>query len=539
MSAELPMPFPTIKTSKDYNPAIRLFGKRFIKEQTILEYATEFLALVFSDKRIGNGKTICTPLPSLKELKEWSTKTDANLHYNPPVKLNLKLFAFLSSSRVDSRHIVHKEHYGRLVKRLEKQMQVSNGKTREAIECIEEVLRSLQGVGLNRAWCAQVFFPISKSLLTKETIWNKTRAKKGKLAKWRDSIDGFKDYYSTTRHDFMARGGELLYLQLCNVFGTDQIAISDFAKTMGFSPDEIDLEALHRSLQIGLQRLSGQHTEHFDRLVDYIESLDTETHDRTNQEKDGLTCEWCPKESWREGYLFAVEMNRLLNAMLNPVERLELFMTGCALQVLRSLCAQSLRYTDTSTSSACGNALGYAWVFSPPDWSSSQQRQASKHNLEVIQGLIQRALRHGALKENAGHDPQHSEDQLYREADSKYGHKLFLSLGKKLGIVVPQKGPGARFIMTDRIARYMVLALLPPDKRCTYDDFLRRLYMHYGIALEGAELNDALVWSGFPANSSVQAGSWLAEMLRAGGFLTELSDACSIVHNTFGRILSE
>lgn len=39
----LPDPFPEVKVSEDYNPAIRLFGKRFIKEQTVLEYLSEFL----------------------------------------------------------------------------------------------------------------------------------------------------------------------------------------------------------------------------------------------------------------------------------------------------------------------------------------------------------------------------------------------------------------------------------------------------------------------------------------------------------------
>jgi hypothetical protein len=81
-----------------------------------------------------------------------------------------------------------------------------------------------------------------------------------------------------------------------------------------------------------------------------------------------------------------------------------------------------------------------------------------------------------------------------------------------------------------------VLVLLKPREHCTYDEFQRRLYHHYGIAVEGEELTDAVLWSNLPANSSMQPqdGSWLAEMLRAGGFLNELSDACSIVRNTFG-----
>ena len=104
-----------------------------------------------------------------------------------------------------------------------------------------------------------------------------------------------------------------------------------------------------------------------------------------------------------------------------------------------------------------------------------------------------------------------------------------------MGIIAPYKGPGARFVMTDDLLRFLVTVILYPGERCTYDVFLKRLYSHYGIAVEGGALADSLLWSGLPANSSIQPmkGSWFAEMLRAGGFLMQLSDACSIVCNTF------
>ncbi len=43
---------------------------------------------------------------------------------------------------------------------------------------------------------------------------------------------------------------------------------------------------------------------------------------------------------WAEGYLFAVELARICRANIDPIERIELLTVGCALQVLRSLCAQ-------------------------------------------------------------------------------------------------------------------------------------------------------------------------------------------------------
>jgi len=159
---------------------------------------------------------------------------------------------------------------------------------------------------------------------------------------------------------------------------------------------------------------------------------------------------------------------------------------------------------------------------------------ASQRNLQVALGRIQKALRAPALEANAHGDTKPVET-LYREADSKYGHKLFLALGKRLGLIIPKRGAGARFAMTEDVLRYLVLALLRPGERCTYDSFLNRLYLHYGIAIEGDLLSEAARWSDLPPTASIQPGrgSWPADALRAGGFLVQLSDACAVVRNTY------
>ena len=528
----LPEPFPQIKI-KHYNPAIRLFGNRFFKDQTVLEYLAEFLAVVFSEKRIGDdGEAFLSPLPSIKELNEWPTSKP--LCYRPPVKLNLKLFAFLSCSRADSRDESHTEHYKQLVKKLEASIRTSNRSVQDVRDWLEEFLRCFQGVGLNRTWCAQTFFPVSSNLVTQETIWNESQAKRNNITSWEEAIKDFNSYYGSKRI-FFARGGELLYLQLCNLFTIEKSKISEFAKEMQIEDgNEIDMDKLHRSLQDGLRKLRGQNMQHFNKLVDYIEFLDKNTHSLTNNETKYVASEWCPRDSWQEAYLFAIEINRLLAASLEPIERLELLMTGCSLQVLRSLCAQSVRYAKGFNTAGTGGKLGYAWIFSSLGLSSRQQRLTAQRNLNYIQGIIQKALRNDELHKNAERHPRKTAEQLYREADDRYGHKLLISLGKRLGIIIPKTGAQARFVMTDRLLRYFVLVLLKPGEKCTDDEFRQRLYRHYGIAVEGKELEDAVLWTGLPANSSIQPQeSWLTEMLRAGGFLTELSDACSIVKNDF------
>ncbi len=535
MSTALPAPFPALSDLEsdprlDRNPAIRLFGKRFVADQGQLELLAEFLAVAFCPKRIG-GIPVDTPLPEPDLLASWPR--DARLQYRPPVRLNLKLFAFLAASPVDSRHLVHRNQYDALVHRMTQRVVGGGGDPAQVVQWLEDALRAFQGAGAGRTWCAQTFMPVSEAFITQETIWNETEARRSGVPDWQEAVSHLHRYFSVSRHRFLARGGELLYLQVCNALATDPSTIAPFAESLEgcITAEEANPRSLHQALQAALAGLKGQGSPALSRLADLIEGLDPETQravDRARSNGEGwVGCEWCPRESWPEGYLFAIELSRVLRAVLDPVEQLEMLAVGCALQVLRSLCAQSARYAGLERASA---PLGYAWILTPLEGGPRPLRLASQSSLRVVERLIHHALRAEPL---AKHASSASKD-LYPEADSKYGHKLFRSLGKRLGLIVPRRGPGARFTLTDRLLRYLVLALLRPGERCTYTAFIERLYLHYGIAIEGDRLNQAARWSGWTPNRSIQPGepSWLHVALRAGGFLTELSDACSVVRNT-------
>ena len=197
--------------------------------------------------------------------------------------------------------------------------------------------------------CTNLLSPIAANFLAPETIWNETKARSKPVHSWNDSVKRFTTYYSTSRHNFFARGGEVLYLQLCNVFAQDQRQVEEFGKSFGFQPEERDLEVLHADLQTGLQLLYGRHDMVLNNLVEFIENVEPDTGRAIAERSLVFRCEWCPADSWREGYLFAVELRRLLHTALDPVEKLELLMEGCTLQVLRSLCAQSVRYLRRET----------------------------------------------------------------------------------------------------------------------------------------------------------------------------------------------
>ncbi|HPI26452.1 MAG TPA: hypothetical protein PLO57_08325, partial [Candidatus Cloacimonadota bacterium] len=91
----------TPKQAYKSNPAIRLFGNRFSNDQTSLELLCEFMMVATSTKKIDDTE-FTSVFPPLQLLMEW---INAELEYAPKARLNLKLFAFLSASRLDSRHL--------------------------------------------------------------------------------------------------------------------------------------------------------------------------------------------------------------------------------------------------------------------------------------------------------------------------------------------------------------------------------------------------------------------------------------------------
>ena len=162
---------------------------------------------------------------------------------------------------------------------------------------------------------------------------------------WEESVTDFGTYYRTDANMFLARGGEVLYLQLCNALSVAQATIDEFVYQAGISvaDDEADLARVFESLATGFARIYGAHTDGLDSLLDHVDGLDGSTLSAVDKNAGELTCGWCPRESWPEAFLFTIELSRLMSAVLDPIDKLELLATGCALQVLRSLCAQSER----------------------------------------------------------------------------------------------------------------------------------------------------------------------------------------------------
>ena len=505
------------------NPAIRLYGRRFYKDQTPVEYLAELLLVFASAKSMGSG--------ALVEQGKFgfSVSTTHSPCYFPEDRVALKLFSFFPSSKLETRHPIHHDAYKKAT-----QMLGSKILSDEDIDQKEEAIRLLQGlfngfvgVAKNRTWVTHSFLPASSVLLSREVSWQHPKALKDNSIKdWQDS----KKYLADNFRNFMGRGGELLFLQLANLFTdintaeiTEMLALPAYAHIKN-----IDINQLKSVLENSLKQMLTENMASLGSLVTLIE--DTLSEFTLNDPLKKSSLGWVPVCTKPEALLFATEMHNICDAKLNALEKVDLLQTLCSMHVLRSLCFQGRRI-DEAESQTDGFMGNYAWVAADMEAGTDNPiRQMAEHSFVYIEELLYRALRSPRLYDNQNVlDPQ----SLKNGDDNTYRH--FRKLSKELGLVIPRKGKGQRFTLHQGLLRFLVAALLKPNERVRLPEFYRRVFAHYGLALTGKELLIALQWSGSEVGHHAYAVSsnttWIEEALQQGGFLIELSDAVSMVHN--------
>ncbi|GLP97000.1 hypothetical protein [Paraferrimonas sedimenticola] len=498
------------------NSAIRIYGRRFYKDQTPVEYLAELL-LVFISKK-GDGR--------INE-NSFTLEDDGQAQYWPKDGLGLKLFSFFPSSKLETRHAVHQEKYIEAVESIKDNIEGSATEKDDGVRVVQSLLAGFTGVAKNRTWVTHSFLPASTSLISRELAWQHTKARKQDLRDWEDS----KQYFSHDGHLFMARGGESLFLQLANMFSGDaQVhkTINDLLQRSEYKHlSKFDVTALKCSLEENLTELLNKSMQGMESLTSFIEHNLGDTTPFSTEKR--ATLGWVPKSTVPEAFLFAVELQNICSSSLSELDKLDVMQQLCCLQVLRSLSFQSQR-VDNEYSSTKGFAGNYVWVASNPESSRySATRKLSQSSLEKIEEKLYRVLRnvHAELG-------QTSDSRSLRQADD-HGFKIFRKIGKEIGLVIPKTGQGQRFVMPPHLLKVLVAATLSPGERVRLTEFYNRVFAHFGIALAGQQLSSALEWisseSGDKNYALSSESQWIEEALKQGGFLVELSDAVSIVQN--------
>jgi hypothetical protein len=527
----MPNPFPEglIDLEKhDRNPAIQLFGRRFFVDQTNLEFLVEFLLVAFSHKRIDEEK-FNTPLPPFEILNKWPRRRE--LEYAPKSRLNLKLFSFLGSSKLDTRHKTHREHLKTLDGLLKEKMLVNGDTEENVLKTLENLFLGFQGAGSQRTWCAQSFVPVCVGLISGESIWKASKARN--IEEWEEALY----YFDHNQALFLARGGEVLYLQICNALRQSPETIEQWAENSGLKASltgsERNPQWLHQQLDSALDNLMLACPKTVTELAEFVDSgVESGTADYTdykNGEPQYTQCGWCPRESWQEGYLFAVEILRLCRAEVDLMERLDLLEMACAMQVLRSLAMQADRHF-----AECDRDFKphYRFAVSDPQGENTSMRQISRDTLRSTNKMIYDAVRAPDIQSQISPNER---PKVYREADRRYGHKLFINIAKRIGLIIPRRGGGMRFVLNEQILHFLVMTLVP-SQRLTYDSFKQFSEAHYGLAFDEGAINRANQWATGISIGSFEGkpDEWLQDMLEASGVLRRLSDSCALLENPPG-----
>lgn len=525
----MPKRFPNIELDYrkgDANPAVRLFGRRLFSDQTSIEFLIELLLVATSKKKL-TGEVFNHYLPPKEVLtRSWTDVLD----YAPKARLNLKLFSFFGASKLDTRHEIHRRHLEDLDRRLRDKMSVYDEDSEESVlKTLENLFLGFHGVGMQRTWCAQNFVPICESMIAGESIWKKTKTKN--VEDWEEALP----YFSHKQFLFLARGGEVLYLQLCNALRQKAIDVRRWlenAKLSDFlTPEEQNPEWLHEHLEKAIGDLMQEVPTTVSRLGAFIDhGVEEYTSNHTDFDcgtPKWVSCGWCPVEAWPEGYLFAVELLRVCRAKLDLMDKMDLLETLCSLQVMRSLITQGARYAGGTEDIPMWPE--YYLGVSDPEGNSQAVKHVSRATVHKVSKTIYDALRHPVIRDRT---PKGESDKLYKQADNNYGHKLFLTMGKRISLIVPKRGAGTRFVLNARLLRLLVVSL-SAGHRMTYDDFKLAAKGHFGLAFDETALGKAASWSTETGLESFGGATddWVVNMLEEAGALRRLSDSCALVEN--------
>jgi hypothetical protein len=195
--------------------------------------------------------------------------------------------------------------------------------------------------------------------------------------------------------------------------------------------------------------------------------------------------------------LFAVEIKRILSAKIGIMEKVDMLMIACAMQVMRTLATQSYRHSQVP----CNEKDGFDYRILLCD-SVSRKRKIKKFSTESLSEVvrvIQQAIRTDETKarvqEIAEKDPlpEKKYASIYKDADS-YGFKLYRKIGKSIGLIVPETGRWMRYTLNEKILRYLVISLIP-GQRMTLETFKRQMEAHHGIVFDLDRLKVSRNWS--------------------------------------------
>lgn len=507
-------------------PGYYLYGQRFYSDQPAIELLAEFLMLVNAEKKI-DGKSFDSVFPDEVSLDIESLK------YSIDHKLYFKLFSLWPTGKHPKESQFHAQEYKDIIERLKKSIKCDDSDERH-LEILSNLYQGFQVAGETRDWASRSFLPLSRNLITGETIWRASDAKKSNA----EDFNGVKKYFSHTDRDFYARGGEILYLQLLALMTKSKEDVKEWIDNNDYSgikvsEEELDPEVLKERITEGFNRMYSSKTVPggFDAFIDFVErkgfehsAVDEEGKESPFNYTENMEAGFIPVDSWYLGYLFALDLLRLFSSQFDSIELIRLLEIECTLQVFRTMAYQSSKYLGKSKP-----------LFAVVSENSENQQliAVSKRSFDSILMRVKDSFDLIAAEEQLAETAR--EGKKFNESDmhKKYGYAMLKKHLKEINVVVPRKGGNEHFVLTKNMLILLVSTTLSAGEALTVESFLNDLKIRWGFVFDSegfTEVNKQENLKQMVSDFSIM--DWLVDMLKECGYYIALSDAISLVKNS-------
>ena len=486
------------KASKE-SLSIKLFGNRIYSGQTFGEYLLEFLIVFSAAKSIAkDGDTDGRFCFHTAEQIDSGT-----LNYYTVPRVGLKRFVFYSRSKQDSHTYCDDIAYDEI-------MAMLKGKCPDPDwpYILQDLLFGYALVLKKRGWYAQSLLPIAPELLFPETQGISARKAKQDMSKLSRETEF--DYGS---HDFLARGGELYYLQLLEGL---------------YRHPEAD--KYREQIECGIRNMLCAKSTGFSTIASKLQEWWL-NYEGISKDEPTLTRKmnmgYIETGVGRRSHYSLEELECFLRNELHPVQRIELMSIGVVLTLLRCMHLQAYYtvYPDSTHDPS--------WIIDMHSGSAtSNVAKLSARSYRRAYAEFGNALNKLALSSGSANE----EERFTKVSEGlKHSADVFKRLGKEMQLVIPSRGAYERFSLSEDIVRYLVLSLLPPKKKMTFDSFLEMIYQHFGMVIGPDQ------YSGEDAEAGmygylVDNKNRFQEFLKNCGMLRDLSDATSIVENPYAEV---
>lgn len=478
----------------------RLFGHRIKPSQTKYEYLIEFLQVAISKKESKNLKTYTCMFPIE------NGGIEDSLTYYPIARMGLKRFVFMPKSKLDGKAEVDKAAYEACIRVLEENIEGGTETSKKnSIAIIQNLLSGFAAVNQNRSWFDQNLLPICPEVILPEGMGVKNVRKSIHFEPESFEVDYKFDFHKYT---YMCRGGEVYYLHLLN-------AVNQYPEYAA-------------NIEYQIQKMIGSFPQ-FSYLCNYVQqSWEEYMLTAIDDPKKFLskTLGVIPRSFELRNEYTLSELNNFLSSKAHPFEKMEIFANGLILQLLRMMYIASATEGNSNCWIIDVNCKGY---------ENAETKKVAitgfKRNEEIICKYLYQGL--SELREEL--DITDDQKAIKDAADDSY--RLFRKLGKAIGIIIPNSGPGIRFSLSEDVIKFLVLAIIPPKNMITLDEFIDLLYKHFGMVIGSTQYRKEMVHgsakeigdlSFFELNKAA-----FAQKLKDCGFLRDLSDATSIVENPY------